>query len=430
MGSPERSSAPPARQTIDGSIGSINASLSMPSFAKSQSDLAGTCGNGACSQPGLLWCSQCDTKAYCSAECQLSNWKAHKLECQYLGRKKKAAAEEKDGSFASCITVAAPGALTNSAPAYVAVPKPRVASYMAVPQPMYERQVSPAMARPLGGSLTVARPQVMGGSLTTPVAGSVNVAAAGVRVPVATSAVSVAGGGVNVAAAVAGGSDNVVAAPDGPPVVFASARENPSVSLQKPVALPLAASLPPQTLLSAALGMVTAPGMRSQPAVPSNGTLVQRPVIGNCSPMVRSRAAAPPQVPYSGLCSQMVPMMMSPQQLHGGMHSPMNVQRPVFPNGRSQTLLERRSQTPMERRSAPQVKNNWIKAPVASNQQAPIGRPADVCGNNCCKEVGSLVCSQCENVKYCSAACQQDHWQVHQVDCARLAAMNKAIAFS
>merc|ERR1719247_2897556 len=47
-------------------------------------EAAGPCCNPGCRRSGYYLCSQCETAKYCSAECQLQDWPAHKAKCRVL----------------------------------------------------------------------------------------------------------------------------------------------------------------------------------------------------------------------------------------------------------------------------------------------------------------------------------------------------------
>merc|ERR1719235_1821658 len=80
MGSPMGGDAFP--RTFGGSI-------TMP-VARPAGLTIGPCGNPGCSKPGLLQCSQCGQKAYCSVECQQKDWPAHKAECKRIAAARSA----------------------------------------------------------------------------------------------------------------------------------------------------------------------------------------------------------------------------------------------------------------------------------------------------------------------------------------------------
>ncbi|THY68994.1 hypothetical protein D6C86_05169 [Aureobasidium pullulans] len=43
------------------------------------------CGNGKCREPGVLRCSKCKWKSYCTKICQKAHWKKHKMSCHGPG---------------------------------------------------------------------------------------------------------------------------------------------------------------------------------------------------------------------------------------------------------------------------------------------------------------------------------------------------------
>ena len=43
------------------------------------------CGNGKCREPGVLRCSKCKWKSYCTKTCQKAHWKKHKMSCHGPG---------------------------------------------------------------------------------------------------------------------------------------------------------------------------------------------------------------------------------------------------------------------------------------------------------------------------------------------------------
>lgn len=68
----------------------MGGSITMP-VAQPQGASIGACGCPSCQKPGTSMCSQCQTKAYCSVECQQKDWSAHKVDCKRIAAERKAA---------------------------------------------------------------------------------------------------------------------------------------------------------------------------------------------------------------------------------------------------------------------------------------------------------------------------------------------------
>jgi len=413
----------------------LERSVSMPAYTNNAGVAAGICGNGGCVQPGLLLCSQCGTKAYCSEMCQRSHWREHRDECRVLLDQKKATVANGGsfvgssppsaggsmqfpvtpsangqpapgfpaapmvvpmpmGGFASAPTVsrggsfrAAPGVLSRSNSHSRAVPHlPQQMPYgvMPVPQQMPYGVTPVPQPMPYG-----VMPQPMGGSFSMPVPG---------------------GGSVQFCAVPAPGSMQfaVAGAPGSVPVMLPP----PPMGMQpSPVSLP-----PPPTM----------PGCENYGAPQAGGggmpadrrfNMAPLPMEGGPQP-VGGSLSVPPGVSAgvtSGACGNVGCQRLATllcTQCAAVVYCSPECQREHW---RTHKVECRAALAEMKRSiSSRALPNNGVVQPAAMNGSAFIGP----CGHLGCQNGGTLVCGQCHGVAYCSPHCQRNDWEQHKRGCA------------